>query len=250
LKVLVTICARGGSKGVKNKNIRPLLGKPLIAHTILQAKAWKRADRIVVSTDSPEIAAVAKDFGAEVPFMRPAELATDTADKLPVIRHACREAERIFQEKFDLIVDLDVTSPLRTVKDLENCYDLFIEKKPDTLFSVVRSHKNPYFNMVEVDKEGTAHLCKSLPQEVHRRQDAPVVYAMNASIYFFKRDFLLDDRAPSLFAGKAIAYEMNELSSTDIDREVDFKFVEFLVKEGKRGFAGRVLRSKEGLDAA
>src|SRR3990167_2012413 len=185
MKLLLTIGARGGSQGVPHKNIRPLLGKPLIAYTIEQAKNWGRADKIVVSTDSPEIAAVAKDYGAEVPFVRPPELATDTADKLPVIRHALQECENIFQERFDLIIDLDATSPLRQGEDLERCYELFLKKKPDVLFSVVRAHKNPYFNMVELTSEGYAVLSKTLPNPVHRRQDAPLVYAMNASIYFF-----------------------------------------------------------------
>jgi N-acylneuraminate cytidylyltransferase/CMP-N,N'-diacetyllegionaminic acid synthase len=232
MKTLVTICARGGSKGVPNKNIRLLAGKPLIAHTIGQAQGWGKADRVIVSTDSPEIAAVARDFSAEVPFMRPSELATDTADKLAVIRHAVSECERIFQTRYDLIVDLDATSPIRKTEDLDRCYEIFTGKKPDLLFSVVRAHKNPYFNMVELNREGFAELSKRLPQAVHRRQDAPVVYAMNASIYFFRRDFLLDPANSSLFAGRALIYEMDDLSAVDIDREIDFKFVEFLFREG------------------
>ena len=229
--ILVTICARGGSKGVKNKNIRPLLGKPLIAHTIAQAKRWPRASKIVVSTDSNEIASAARDFGAEIPFMRPAELASDTADKLPVIRHALIESEKIFRETFDAVVDLDVTSPIRKPDDLEKCFQIFERDNADVVFSVVPAHKNPYFNMVELGAGGSPHLVKRPDAPVGRRQDAPVVYDMNASIYFFRKNFLLQDR-PNLFSEKSRVHVMDELSSFDIDREIDFQFVEFLVEKG------------------
>ena len=125
MKILLTICARKGSKGVKNKNIRFLLGKPLIAYSIDQALNWGRASHVVVSTDSKEIAEIAKSFGAEVPFIRPANLAQDRSPKLPVLRHALLECERIFQQKYDIIVDLDPTSPLRTSNDIEGCYSIF-----------------------------------------------------------------------------------------------------------------------------
>lgn len=232
MKILVTIGVRGGSKGVKGKNIRPLLGKPLIAYTIDQAKAWGKADRVVVTTDSPEIAAIARDCGAEVPFMRPAELATDHAGKLPVIRHALVECERIFKTTYDVVVDLDATSPLRKAHDLDRCLELFESRKATTLFSAVRAHKNPYFNMVEVDSTGNAVLCKTLPNGVQRRQDAPDVYAMNASIYFYRRAFLLDGKSETPFSDRSVVYEMDELSAFDIDREVDFKVIELFLKEG------------------
>lgn len=234
MKILVTICARGGSKGVPNKNIRPLLGKPLIAYSIEQAQRWGRADRIIVSTDSEDIARVAKEFGAEVPFLRPSALATDTAEKLPVLRHALTIAEEI-HGRFDVLVDLDACSPLRTVEDLENCRHLFLEKRPKTLFSAVVAHKNPYFNMVEVDPSGWAHLCKKLPLDkrgVTRRQDAPAVYNMNASIYFYQRDVVADESLRTCFTDRSLVYEMNEFTAFDIDREIDFKLVEFILKEG------------------
>lgn len=232
MNILLTIACRGGSKGVKNKNIRDLLGKPLIAHTIEQAQNWGRATKIVVSTDSPEIAEVAKKAGALVPFERPAELATDAAGKLPVIRHALNECEKIYGERYDLIVDLDATSPLRHRDDLENCYKIFTENKLSTLYSVVKAHKNPYFNMVELDSNGRPHLCKQLPAGVKRRQDAPPVYNMNASIYFYARDFLKDEKNVSPFSDNSMIYEMDELSAFDIDREIDFQIVELILSKG------------------
>lgn len=230
--ILCIICARGGSKGIKGKNIRPLLGKPLMAYTIEQALRWGRARHVVVSTDSGRIAKVAKKYKAEVPFNRPKELATDNAPKLLSIRHALIESEKFFKEKYDIIVDLDVTAPIRKIKDLDNCLKIFIKKKPKVLFSVVKARRNPYFNMVEREKDSFVKLCKKLPARVIRRQVAPEVFNMNASIYFYRRDFLLDQRHITPFSDKTAIYIMNELSAYDIDSEIDFKFNEFLLKEG------------------
>lgn len=226
--LLITICARGGSKGVKNKNIRELEGKPLIFYTIDQAKRWGKGSHIIVSTDSEEIAKIAYDFGAEVPFMRPAELANDNASKVAAIKHALISCEKKFGEVYDFVMDLDVTSPIRTVEDLENAYNLFLDKKPKTLFSGVLAHRNPYFNMVEVSSDGKAHLSKE--GKFIRRQDAPKVYDMNASIYIYEREYLIGDNM-SPISDNSIIYQMGELSRIDVDSELDFKFIEFLIKE-------------------
>lgn len=231
MKILVTIAARGGSKGVKNKNIRPLLGKPLIAYTIEQAIKWGKASKVLVSTDSSEIAEAAKKAGAEAPFLRPAELSGDAAPKVPVIRHAWREAEKLYGERYDFVVDLDATAPLRKIADIEACLKTAQEKKPLMVFSVVPAHKNPYFNMVELDSDDWAKLCKKLPDSVKRRQDAPKVFDMNASIYVYSRAFLEGDGL-TVLTDRSAVHVMDELSGTDIDREVDFKFVEFILREG------------------
>ncbi|HBW21929.1 MAG: hypothetical protein A2X28_01975 [Elusimicrobia bacterium GWA2_56_46] len=230
MKILVTIAARGGSKGVKNKNIRELCGKPLIAYTIEQSLKWGKASKVLVSTDSREIAETAKRFGAETPFLRPPELSTDTAPKVPVIRHAWREAENLYGETYDFVVDLDATAPLRRIADIEAALKTAMEKKSSTLFSVVPAHKNPYFNMVELDRDGYARLCKKLSESVKRRQDAPKVYDLNASIYVYSRKFLLGDSL-TVFTEKSAVHVMDELSGVDIDSELDFKFVEFVIKE-------------------
>ena len=231
-KILVTIAARGGSKGVKDKNIRELCGLPLIAHTIRQARRWNRASRIVCSTDSERIADVARSHGAEVPFMRPPELASDTAGKVGVIRHAVLKVEEITKERFDIIVDLDATAPIRNNSDLEGALALFKKERPKTLFSVTSCRKNPYFNMVELGKEGFVHLAKELPSSINRRQDAPKVYDMNASIYIYNREYILDENSKSAISDRSIIWEMDELSAIDIDLELDFHFVEFLVSKG------------------
>jgi len=227
--ILLTIAARGGSKGVKGKNIRSLLGKPLIAHTILQALRWAKATRVVISTDSEAIAQVARQYGAEVPFMRPASMATDKAGKMPVIVHALKTCEEIYQTKFDILVDLDATAPVRTIQDLDQALAMFIKHKPANIFSVVPSHKNPYFNMVELTPRGRVRLCKR--GKFKRRQDAPAVYDANASIYIYDRNYLLKTKHPSVVNPRTMIYVMKEESAFDIDREIDFKFLEFLTKE-------------------
>lgn len=226
MKILGTICARGGSKGVKNKNIRELTGKPLIAYTIGYLKKWEKAERIVCSTDSEKIAEAAKRYGAEIPFIRPAKLATDDASKLHVLQHIVKFCEEQQNIKYDIIVDLDPTAPLRKQKFLAEAFKKFISSDANNLYSVSKARKNPYFNMVELDKNGYAHLCKD--SNVVRRQDATPVYELNASIYIYNRDFLLHTN--SLHSDKTIIYEMPNAASVDIDEEIDFLFVEFLLK--------------------
>ena len=226
MKILGTICARGGSKGIKNKNIRKLAGKPLIAYTIEYFKKWGKTDRIVCSTDSKKIAEVAKKYGAEIPYMRPAELASDNASKLHVLQHLIDYYEKQDNIKYDIIVDLDPTAPLRKKKFLKEAFKKFIDSDAYNLYSVCRARKNPYFNMVEVDEKGYAHLCKQ--SNVVCRQDATAVFEMNASIYIYKHDFLLQTN--TIHSNKTIIYEMPEITSIDINTELDFLIVEFLIK--------------------
>jgi CMP-N-acetylneuraminic acid synthetase len=228
MKILGTVCARGGSKGVPNKNIRLLCGKPLIAYTIEYLKQWGKAEKIVCSTDSETIAAIAKEYGAEIPYMRPAELATDTASKLDVLQHLVAFCEQHHKCYYDLIVDLDPTAPLRKKRYLDEAFDRFTQSDAHNLYSVCKARKNPYFNMVEVDTEGYAQLCKK--SSVTRRQDAKDVYELNASLYIYTRDFLL--KTNTLHSEKTLIYKMPEISSIDIDREIDFLFVEFLIQKG------------------
>jgi len=229
--ILVTICARGGSKGVKGKNIRPLNGKPLIYYTIKQALQWDRDKHVIVSTDSNQIAEIARQYGAKVPFLRPEELALDTTPKINALRHALNTCEEIYKEKYDVIVDLDVTSPVRTVEDIERCYQIFKANQPKSVFSVVPSHRNPYFNMVEETSNDRVKLVKTAECSISRRQDAPCVYDMNASINILDRRYVADIKSISYISDHSYVYVMDQLSGVDIDSELDFKFVEFLVSE-------------------
>jgi len=227
-KILVIIAARGGSKGIKNKNIRNLRGKPLIAHTILQAIRWGKADKIICSTDSEYIARIAKEYGAQIPFIRPKNLAGDKIGKIPVLRHALLHTERISKSRFDIIIDLDATAPVRRSVDIENALRIFRKSKAKSVFSVTHCRKNPYFNMVETGKNGFVHLVKQSKTPFARRQDAPVVYDMNASIYVYDRRYLLDERTTTAISNKSAISIMNKWSAFDIDEESDFQLIEFL----------------------
>lgn len=227
--ILCTICARGGSKGVKNKNIKELNGKPLIAYTIEQAKASGLFEHIVISTDSDDIAQTAKRYGAEVFFKRSAEMASDTAGKLDVIRDAFARSEEHYGKTFDYLVDLDATAPLRSVEDIVDSFEQFMQNDNDNLITAMPSRRSPYFNLVEVDNNGKVSLSKKLDSTVVRRQDAPKSYDMNASIYIWKRDTILNEN--SIFLEKTGLYVMPEERSIDIDNELDFEFVEFLMRK-------------------
>lgn len=224
MKTLCSICARGGSSGVPGKNIRELLGKPLIVHTIEQALECAQIDAVCVSTDSEAIAEVARRAGAEVPFMRPTALATHTAPKIPVIEHLVDTLEQQGRQ-FDRIVDLDPTSPLRDVDDVRACLDM-LDADTDVVITAYESDKNPYFNMVEVRADGAAVLVKG-DGRVVARQLAPKVYAMNASVYVWHRTTL----ARGLWGGRARLHVMPRERSIDIDTEIDFKLVEMLMQE-------------------
>ena len=178
MKIVAIICARGGSKGVPRKNIRLLFDKPLIVHTIEVAMKCKLIDRVIVSTEDPEIAKIARANGAEVPFMRPEELALDNAPKLPVLKHAIHFLESTLKYVPDIIVDLDPTSPLRTEKDVENCIRI-VEEGADNVFSVTEARRNPYFNMVEIINN-KIQLVKKPARPVFGRQEAQKFYYMNA----------------------------------------------------------------------
>lgn len=222
------ISARGGSKGVANKNIRPLLGKPLIAWSIEQALACPEIERVVISTDSPAIAEVARAAGAETPFMRPSELANDSAGKWGVWQHALVTCEAYYGAPIELFVDLDCTSPLRDVCDISNAIAQFRKSDVDAVFTICEARKNPYFNMLE-EEDGILRISKKLSKPIVRRQDAPPVFEHVASIYVLSPDYLR--HGTGLLSGRTHGYNIGTAKSPDIDTEVDFEFVEYLMKK-------------------
>jgi CMP-N,N'-diacetyllegionaminic acid synthase len=227
VKRLCTICARAGSKGVRSKNIRPLAGKPLIAHSLEQARASGLFDAVAVSSDSDEILAIAQRFGATLLVKRPDALASDTAAKLPAIQHALLDCERRLGRRFDVLVDLDATSPLRLPEDIRAAVAL-LERAPGANVSTgAPARRSPYFNLVEARPDGTVGLSKPPAGAIVRRQDAPPCYDMNASIYaWWTEDFR---RAPAVFTPSTRLHTMPEERSLDIDSELDFRIVDFLM---------------------
>ncbi|MFJ8102435.1 cytidylyltransferase domain-containing protein [Lysinibacillus sp. NPDC096212] len=229
---ICTICARGGSKGVKNKNLRELLGIPLIAHSIMQAQKSGLFDVIAVSSDSEDILQVAMEYGVDFAIKRPAELATDTAAKLPVIQHCVSEVEQLSNLQFDMMIDIDATSPLRTIEDLKNAVRMLGQHEDAyNLITAAPARRSPYFNLVEDRADGYVGLSKPLETAIFRRQDAPKSYDMNASIYVWNRDCFFNEQ--SVFTDKTILYVMPEERSQDIDSELDFEIVQLLAE--KRG---------------
>lgn len=224
---LCTICARGGSKGVKGKNVRLMHGKPLIAYSIEQARASGLFDAIAVSSDSAQILEIASVYGVDHLVHRPANLATDTAAKLPVIRHCVSEVELARGQSFNTLVDLDATSPLRSVQDIRDAVSLLEASGAGNVITAMPARRSPYFNLVEVDEHNFVKLAKPVAIPFVRRQDAPKCYDMNASIYVWQRVVLFD--APTLFNSDTRLYVMPEERSIDIDSELDFLFVEFLM---------------------
>lgn len=227
MRRLCTICARGGSKGVKNKNLRELCGKPLIAHSILQAQASMLFEAIAVSSDSSQILDIARKWGANYLVERPAELATDTAPKIPAIRHCIVEAERVAATKFDMFVDLDATSPLRIPEDIAGALALLDSARCGNVITGASARRSPYFNLVEVGEDNVARLCKTLAVPVMRRQDAPRCYDMNGSVYVWTREALF--KMDSVFGIDTRLFEMPVERSIDIDTELDFRIVEFVM---------------------
>jgi len=205
-----------------------MLGKPLIAWSIEQAKACPAINRVVVSTDSEHIADAARQYGADVPFMRPAPLASDTAGKWSVWQHALEACERHYQEPVDIYVDLDCTSPLRDVEDISGAISQFRSQNVDAVFSVCDARKNPYFNMLEIDGE-CLRMSKPLPHPIVRRQDAPRVLEHVASIYVLSPAYLR--RGTGLLSGCTAGYDIGQEKSLDIDSDFDFELVSFLLRK-------------------
>ena len=225
---ICTICARGGSKGVKKKNLRNLNGKPLLGYSIEQARLSGQFVGIGVSSDSDEILELAKELGADWQIVRPPDLAEDTSPKLPAIQHCAGEIERILGEEYNTIVDLDASAPLRSVDDVVAVVRLLESSAAANVITGVKARRSPYFNLVELNKNGTVELSKPLTKQVIRRQESPLCFDMNASIYAWTRSGLINSN--SIFQESTLLYEMNEETAFDIDSEEDFELVQWIMR--------------------
>ena len=234
MAILVTICARGGSKGLPKKNILPLNGMPLIHYSIKIAQRLQKhyPDTVIeLSTDSQEIQAVAQEAGLKTTYTRPNPLASDTSGKIAVIEDLLRFSEKQYQTTFDFIIDLDVSAPLRTVEDVHEAFEMLqAHNEALNIFSVSEARKNPYFNMVEPSGKGDFVQLVKQKEEVLGRQAAPAVYEMNASFYIYKRSFFTQG-CTSAVTSQSLAYVM-EHTCFDIDSREDFNQMEYMLQAG------------------
>jgi N-acylneuraminate cytidylyltransferase len=228
-RIRAFIFARGGSKGVSNKNIKPLGGKPLIAHAIECARTCPSLGSVTVSTDDPDIAAVARQFGAEVPFMRPAELAGDTSAEWLAWRHAIAYFEE-HRQPFDVMVSLPATSPFRSVEDVENCIAVLRDDPAtDAVLTVTKAERSPYFNMVQFTNHGLVRLAAETQNAIIRRQDAPELFNITTVAYAVRTGFVM--RAGGLFEGSVRAVEVQQERALDIDTEHDFRIAQLIAND-------------------
>ena len=232
MNVVALICARGGSKGLPGKNIRLLGGKPLIAWAIDSARAVSRVRRVIVSTDSEEIAQAARSAKGEVPFMRPPELARDDSSEWLVWRHALnylKETEGGFP---DALLVVPTTAPLRSTSDLDRCLDEFSQGESDVVITVSEAHRSPYFNMVRAQSDGNIGLVIPPETVVDRRQDAPRVYDMTTVAYVARPTFVMS--SDGIFAGRVRQVEVPLERALDIDSLLDFRIAECLLSSREK----------------
>lgn len=230
MRVLGVIPARGGSKGIPRKNLAPLLGKPLLAYTIEAAKSSGRLTDVVVSTEDHEIAAVAARWGAQVPFMRPADLATDSALSLPVMQHAVLEMEKRAAQSYDAAVMLQPTTPMRSAEDIDAGIKLLLDTNADSVISVVDVGGHHPFRMKRIVGENT--LINYVDQgfeDMRPRQQLPAVYIRSGALYITRRAVLMERQT---FVGSDCrAYVMPAERAVNIDTRLDLLLAEHLFRE-------------------
>ena len=237
MNILITICARGGSKGIPGKNIKMLNGKPLIGYTIDIAKRFKEKHgnvEIALSTDSDEIIKVAEECGLHSDYKRPEALGGDTVGKIDAIKDIVLYTEKSKCIKYDYVLDMDVTSPLRTLEDLEEAFELMnADTNAINLFSVSEAGRSPYFNQVEQKENGYFNKVKDAGI-VLTRQSAPKVYDLNASFYIYRREFF-DLGYKGAITDRSLIYLMKHICF-DLDHPIDFEIISFLLENEKLDF--------------
>ncbi len=229
-KILGVITARGGSKGIPRKNIKNLCGKPLIAYTIEAAKKSKLLSKFVVSTEDVEIAEVSRKLGADVPFMRPAELAQDKSASIDVIKHAVNWLDEKLHEEYDYIMILQPTSPLRTAEDIDNCIKKIVETNADSVISMMKLVDFIPVKLKKIENDLILPLLQDEGKLASRRQDSQDVYKRNAAIFLTKKDLIMSD---DLFGSASRPYIMPPERSVDINEEIDFELAEFWLNKQK-----------------
>ena len=226
LKPICFIGARGGSKGVRGKNIRKMGNMPLIAHTIKASLESGIFKHVIVSTENNEIAKIAKKYGAEIPFIRPKKLATDTAGMVDVMIHGINELKEQGYN-FDVLVNRDCTVPFIRNTDVKGAITLLNRKKCDAVYGVYKQHFNPYFNMMEINSNGFLKLSKKMKERPKSRQESPIVYQLNGLFVYNVKKLL---KYKTAILPKSLPYEIPLESGLMIDTELEFKIAEMMFK--------------------
>lgn len=228
MEVFGFIFARGGSKGLPGKNGLEINGKPLIGLAIEVAKSAERISRVLVSTDSDELAQIALRYGAEVPFLRPENLSEDNSPELFAWQHALNFLSATEGSLPDAMVSLPPTAPLRAVEDVDRCLDKYERDKPDVVVTVTDAARNPYFNQIILDKNQRARIAMGSREKISRRQDVPPVFDLTTIAYVASTGFVLN--TDSLFEGEVATVHIPPERAIDIDTELDFKIATFLAE--------------------
>ena len=228
MRRLCTICARGGSQGLPGKNLRPLLGRPLLGHSIEHARASGLFDVVAVSSDSAEIRRAGEELGADLVVVRPEELATSTAPRALATAHCLEEAERQLSVQFDTVVELPPTSPLRTAADVIGAVEKLEGSQGSNVITGSPARRNPYYNMVETRDDGTVRLVKPPAEPFTSRDQAPECFDMNDAVFAWRAAVLR--HAPSVLYEDTLLYVMPQERSVDIDALDDFEYAEYLLR--------------------
>lgn len=232
MRILFTICGRAGSKGIKNKNLKDFLGYPLVFYTVSVIDLFMKQNAhidcdIVVNTDSKDLMyLIRKNLKLQTDFIdRDPTLGQDYTPKIAVIQNSLEIMQERNKQNYDMVVDLDITSPLRTVNDLQSLIEKKVECAADVVFSVTDSRRNPYFNMVKSSAEGYVRVIES---SFNARQEAPEIFDMNASLYAYSPSFL--EIGKGIFEGKCDVIRMMDTAVLDIDNENDFELMEVIAE--------------------
>ncbi len=226
MNIVAIICARGNSKGIKNKNLLKFKKTSLIGNAIIQSYKSKYIKRVIVSTDSKKIAKEAKKHGAEVPFLRPSKLAKDNSPEIETWKHLINFFKN--KEKTDFYVSVPTTSPLRKVSDIDKCIKKAINNDLDIVFSISKSSKNPFFNIVTI-KKNKLNLAVKTKKIITRRQEAPKCFDLTTVCYVFKPEYILKNKK-NLYSGKTGYVEIPKNRALDIDDKFDYHLVKKLSK--------------------
>lgn len=229
LNIIGFIFARGGSKGLINKNIRMLNGKPLIGWAIEQALSVKLIKRVILSTDSEEISEIGKTFGAEVLFKRPKKFSFDNSSEWLAWRHALNFLKKKEGNLPDIMVSIPPTAPLRASSDINKCIKEYIRGGADIIITVTDAHRNPWFNMIKINKNGLCQILNRPQKGLFRRQDAPKVYDMTTVAYVADPNYVLNQK--SHFSGKVKSIFIPKERAIDIDTEFDLEIAQMLIKK-------------------